>query len=112
MGKKSSSGVQKSGGATKPKAGITEHWGEEPEEHDYPAAASYLSLICEPNEVRRLVTALKVVPIERHQAKDLLRASGLALLPVDNVHVAADLEKIRRGEALSPVLLMRGDFRR
>jgi hypothetical protein len=111
MGKKNGGGV-KSNGATKSKAGVTEHWGEEPQEHDYPAAASYLSLVCEPNEVRRLVAALKVVPVERHQAKDLLRASGLALLPEDNVHVAADLEKIRRGESLSPVLLMRGDFRR
>jgi hypothetical protein len=93
-------------------AGPAEHWGERPAEHDYPAAASYLSLICDPTEVRRLVTALKAAPLERHLAKDLLRASGLLLLPVDNVHVAADLEKIRQGERLSPVLLMRGDFRR
>jgi hypothetical protein len=93
-------------------AGPTEHWGERPAEHDYPAAASYLSLICDPTEVRRLVTALKAAPLERHLAKDLLRASGLELLPVDNVHVASDLAKIRRGERLSPVLLMRGDFRR
>jgi hypothetical protein len=62
--------------------------------------------------VQRLITALKAMPIERHQAKDLLRASGLALLPVDNAHVASDLAKIKRGDALSPVLLMRGDFRR
>ena len=54
----------------------------------------------------------RLAPSVRHQAKDLLRASGLALLPVDNVHVAADLAKINRGEHLSPVLLVRGDFRR
>ena len=41
-----------------------------------------------------------------------MRASGLALLPDDNVHVASDLAKIKRGELLSPVLLVRGDFRR
>jgi hypothetical protein len=98
--------------ASKPRLMPTEHWGERPAEHDYPAAASYLSLICDPTEVRRLVTALKAAPIERHQAKDLLRASGLALLPLDTVHVASDLAKITRGEPLSPVLLMRGDFRR
>jgi hypothetical protein len=98
--------------ASKPRLMPAEHWGERPAEHDYPAAASYLSLICDPTEVRRLVTALKAAPIERHQAKDLLRASGLALLPLDNVHVASDLAKITRGEPLSPVLLMRGDFRR
>ena len=57
------------------------------------------------------MAALKLAPSVRHQAKDLLRASGLALLPVDNVHVASDLAKIKRGEPLSPVLLVRGDFR-
>ena len=62
--------------------------------------------------MRRLVTALKAAPIVHHQAKDLLRASGLALLPTDNFHVASDLAKVARGERLSPVLLMRGDFRR
>jgi hypothetical protein len=89
-----------------------ERWSEEPDEHDYPAAASFLSLICDPTEVRRLVTALKAAPIVHHQAKDLLRASGLALLPTDNFHVASDLAKVAHGERLSPVLLMRGDFRR
>jgi hypothetical protein len=92
--------------------GVTEHWSEVPQEHDYPAAASYLALVCEPTEVRRLVAALKQAPSVRHQAKDLLRASCLALLPQDNVHVATDLAKINRGEALSPVLLVRGDLRR
>jgi hypothetical protein len=89
-----------------------ERWSEEPDEHDYPAAASFLSLICDPTEVRRLVTALKAAPIVHHQAKDLLRASGLGLLPTDNFHVASDLAKVAHGQRLSPVLLMRGDFRR
>ena len=43
-------------------------WLTEPEDHDYPAAASYLSLLCEPTEVRRIISALKAAPIERHQA--------------------------------------------
>jgi hypothetical protein len=92
--------------------GVTEHWSEVPQEHDFPSAAAYLSLVCEPTEVRRLIAALKLAPALRHQAKDLLRASGLALLPPENVHVVADLAKIRRGDPLSPVLLVRGDFRR
>jgi hypothetical protein len=91
---------------------ITEHWSDEPEEHDFPAAAAYLSLVCEPTDVRKLVNALQTAPTVLHQAKDLLRASGLALLPIDNVHVASDLAKVDRGEKLSPVLLVRGDFRR
>jgi hypothetical protein len=127
MSKKSGSGAKKSGSEAK-KNGTgpgsassssvkappvePERWSEEPDEHDYPAAASFLSLICDPTEVRRLVTALKAAPIVHHQAKDLLRASGLGLLPTDNFHVASDLAKVARGERLSPVLLMRGDFRR
>ena len=118
MAKKNGSAPKKLG-ATKPNVvvtdrwvGVKEHWSEMPQEHDYPAAASYLGLVCEPTEVRRLVVALKQAPSARHQAKDLLRASGLALLPEDNVHVASDLAKIKRGELLSPVLLVRGDFRR
>ena len=127
MSKKSDSGAKKHGSEAKKAGSVTgsagsppvktppappERWSEEPDEHDYPAAASYLSLICDPTEVRRLVTALKAAPIVHHQAKDLLRASGLALLPTDNFHVASDLTKVAHGERLSPVLLMRGDFRR
>jgi hypothetical protein len=93
----------------KPKA---EHWKDEPEAHDFPAAADFLSLICPADDVKRLVGALKTAPIQRRKAKDLLRASALALLPIDNAHVVADLEKVRQGEALSPVLLVRGDLRK
>jgi hypothetical protein len=39
----------------------SEHWGDEPDEHDYPAAAEYLSLISGPAEVKRLVTDLAKV---------------------------------------------------
>ncbi len=44
-----------------------------------------------------------------YQGKDILRASGLPALPLDNVHVASDLAKVQAGRALSPVLLVRGD---
>jgi hypothetical protein len=111
MAKKSTTGNRdKSDGAKAPKP-KPEHWTDEPAEHDYPAAADYLSLICGPADVRRLVDALKVARIERRKAKDLLRASALALLPSDNVHVAMDLDKVSHGTSLSPVLLVRGDIR-
>jgi hypothetical protein len=42
------------------------------------------------------------------KAKDLLRASALPELPPDNVHVMKDLEKVKKRELLSPVLLVRG----
>ncbi len=88
------------------------HWKEEPDEHDYPAAASYLALIADPGTAHVLVEALRDAPIEHAKAKDILRASGLPHLPADNVHVARDLAKVRSGKALSPVLLVRGDIAR
>jgi hypothetical protein len=117
MAKKSGSSEKKNGSTPEPQTVrenpiATARWSEKPDEHDYPAAAAYLSLICEPHDVRKLVAALKAAPLLHHKAKDLLRSSGLALLPEDNFHVASDLAKIARGEALSPVLLVRGDFRR
>ena len=87
-----------------------EHWKREPEEHDYPAAADYLSLLADPAAVKGVVEALRGAPIEHRKAKDLLRASGLPLLAADNLHVAHDLDKVRNGEKLSPVLLVRGDL--
>jgi hypothetical protein len=85
-------------------------WKAEPEEHDYPAAASYLSLLAPAAQVSDLVARLKSSDIEYYKAKDMLRASGLPLLGKDNVHVAADLKKIANNKALSPVLLVRGDL--
>src|ERR1700750_3525885 len=42
------------------------------------------------------------------KAKDILRASQLALLGEDDNHVAADLRKAASGAVLSPILLLRG----
>src|SRR5580704_14963898 len=92
----------------KPIPAMTEHWKNEPEAHDYPAARAYLSLLLGEPASATVVTTLEAAPLLHHQAKDLLRASQLALLPEDNAHVAADLKKVRRGERLSPVLLVRG----
>lgn len=85
-------------------------WKSVPEEHDYPAAAGYLALLAPPEEVDRLVSLLRAAPVRLWKAKDILRASGLPLLPVENAHVAADLRKIANKKSLSPVLLVRGDF--
>jgi len=86
----------------------SEHWKNEPEQHDYPAAADYLELLLPPSHVQRLVAALDRAETVHKKAKDLNRASGLPILPPDNPHVAEDLKKVRKGEKLSPVLLVRG----
>ena len=88
------------------------HWKDEPDSHDYPAAASYLALVADPATAEVLVEGLRNAPIERHKAKDILRASGLPALPLENVHVAKDVAKIKADKALSPVLLVRGDIHR
>src|ERR1700692_1480344 len=84
------------------------NWNDAPDDHDYPAAAVYLSLLMPQKEADQLVRRLRAEPLVRRKAKDLLRASALPLLPLDNVHVAKDLAKVKKGELLSPVLLVRG----
>ena len=89
-----------------------EIWMDTPEEHDYPAARDFLSLLMVDSEAAALVKRLKKARLVRRMAKDILRASGLAILPRGNPHVTRDLKKIRSAEPLSPVLLVRGDLRR
>jgi hypothetical protein len=88
----------------------TEHWTETPAEHDYPAAEDYLSLLTSPADAHKLAERLRAAAIEHRKAKDLLRASSLPVLDADNVHVAKDLGKVKKGTPLSPVLLVRGEL--
>jgi hypothetical protein len=85
-------------------------WLEQPEAHDFPAAADYLALLAEPGTANELAEKMKAGVVSHKKAKDILRAAQLRLLPGDNPHVAADLSKIKKGQALSPILLVRGDF--
>lgn len=85
------------------------NWLDEPEDHDYGAAADYLTMIAEPGVVEKTVAALQTVQPVYRKAKDILRAAQLALLPETNAHVRADLGKIGNGKRLSPILLVRGD---
>jgi len=91
-------------------SGIGVLWGDEPDEHDYPAAADYLALLATATQISEIVAALKQAPVVHKKAKDLLRASQLALLPEDNPHVLRDLKKIKKGQRLSPILAVRGDL--
>lgn len=87
-----------------------EHWKDEPEEQDFPAAESYLSLLVGPVAAAKLAKALRKEKTLRHYAaKDILRTSGLPLLGPDDSEVAADIEKVKLGKKLSPVLLVHGD---
>ena len=87
-------------------------WLDEPEAHDFDAAAAYLSMVAEDDAVATVVTTLKAAPQEDRAAKDILRAAALPMLPSNNVHVRSDLSKIGDGKKLSPILLVRGDAAR
>ena len=82
-------------------------WLDTPEEHNYPAAESYLSLIYDLQTAASLTKQLRQAPISGFKAKDIFRASGLSLLGVSNSHVEKDSKKILAGHALSPLLLVR-----
>ena len=82
-------------------------WLDLPEEHDYPAAASYLSLIYESNVVEAFIDKLKSIATSNFKAKDLFRASNLSLLGISNSHVRKDARKIKTGYAISPLILVR-----
>ena len=82
-------------------------WLDTPEEHDYPAAASYLSIIYDAKTVASFLQKLKIVPISSFHSKDIFRASGLSLLGVSNSHVKKDQQKVLDGKSLSPLLLVR-----
>lgn len=85
----------------------TVKWLDAPEEHDYPAAESYLSLIYDTKTVNSFSKQLKDAPMSSFKAKDLFRAASLSLLGVSNSHVKADQKKVLNGKLLSPLLLVR-----
>ncbi len=86
-------------------------WLSEPEDHDYPAALSFLTLIYADTAARAHVARLKRAAVVSFKAKDIFRASGLPLLGVGNSHVDKDHRKIEAGQALSPLLLVRDPLR-
>ncbi len=82
-------------------------WLKEPEEHDYPAAISYLSLIYDKKKAIGIVNKLKRAPVQEFKSKDIFRSSGLSLLGIGNSHITKDQKKIAAGRELSPLLLVR-----
>jgi hypothetical protein len=84
-------------------------WLPAPEEHNYPAAESYLSLIYDPGTTAQLVKRLRAAPLVTYKSRDIFRASGLSLLGLSNSHLQKDQKKISKGKKLSPILLVRDE---
>ena len=68
-------------------------WLDKPENHDYPAAESYLSLTMDFQAAKTVVTKLKSAGITKFAAKDICRASGYPC----SVSVTAMWKKTRLG---------------
>ena len=83
------------------------NWLPDVEEHDYPAAESYLGLIYPEDRVAEIIAKLRIAPIVQFKAKDIFRASQLSLLGISNSRVEKDRTKIMEGKSLSPLLLVR-----
>ncbi len=86
---------------------VTIKWLSGPEKQDYPAALSYLCLIYKESTAKTFVKKLKRAPISEFKSKDIFRASGLSLLGISNAHIQKDQQKIKSGQGLSPLLLVR-----
>ena len=84
-------------------------WLPESEDHDYPAADSYLRIIYADDKVVKMVDKLRTAAVIQFKAKDLFRASQLSLLGVSNSPVEKDRNKIQKGIKLSPLLLVRDE---
>ena len=82
-------------------------WLADVEEHDYPAAESYLRIIYSDDRVAAMMTRFRSAPVVQFKAKDIFRASQLSLLGVSNAHVEKDRKKILDEKSLSPLLLLR-----
>ena len=82
-------------------------WFDEVEDHNYPAAESYLSLMFDHELIPGIIERLRKEQITKFKAKDIFRASQLSLLGVSNLHVEKDRKKISNGKQLSPILLVR-----
>ncbi len=82
-------------------------WLSKPEEHDYPAAESYLTLFYDEKTAAKHAKALANAPMASFKAKDIFRASELPLLGATNSHVRKNQKKIVAGKKLSPLLLVR-----
>jgi hypothetical protein len=82
-------------------------WLSEPEEKDYAAAHSYLSLLLAPDLLGKAVASLRDAPEGQWRAKDILRAAALPLLKgKQSSEVAEKLERIAKGTPISPILLI------
>lgn len=82
-------------------------WFDTPELHDYDASFDYMRLIFDEKTCNKIIEDLKNAPMTSFKAKDIFRASGLSLADASNFHVKKNLKKMKNGEKMVPILLVR-----
>ena len=70
-----------------PKCDDNPTWMEAPEDNNFPAASDYLALVAPLELNAHLIREFRKQEIQHFKAKDILRASGLDILPRTNLHV-------------------------
>lgn len=85
------------------------HWEAAPAEDEYEAAERYLQLLFSPAKARGFAGRLRRAAMAEYPAKDILRASGISILTVQAYDWTKQQKKIRQGEKLTPILLVRQD---
>ena len=78
-----------------------------PVDNDYISAERYLSFLFKPRKCRKLLQKLRAVPMSEYPAKDIWRVSRTAMSEVAAVDWSYHQQKIRDGEALVPILIVR-----
>ena len=76
---------------------------------DFQSAEQYLELLFAPKRAQALKKDLHASAMQEFPVKDVLRASGLPPLTKDDPDVARQVKKIKAGDGISAVLLVRDD---
>lgn len=82
-------------------------WLADASDSDYAAAAHFLALIDKPKEVDKALAEMRAAPTVEYKATDLLRAAHLAIPEADDRPTREQIKKIKKGQAVEPVLLVR-----
>jgi hypothetical protein len=82
-------------------------WQDDAPPSDYEAAGHYLTLVDVQKNIDKALGDLKAGTIVEYKATDLLRAAQLVVPKADDRPTREQIKKIKRGEPVSPVLLVR-----
>jgi len=82
-------------------------WQDDANPDDYEAAGHYLALVDNQKNIDKTLADLKAGTIVEYKATDLLRAAQLIVPKADDRPTREQIKKIKHGEPVSPVLLVR-----